>query len=483
MIPLSPLQKFGEWLPDRAPLDSGGATVAKNVYAIGEDYAPVKDLAVQTNALPAACRGSISVVASDGVAYSFAGTDTDLYQRDGSSWTEVTRASGGDYGGTSARWRFVQYGNYVLATNGVDTPQYFLIGTSTKFAALTGAPICRFLSVINNFVVASGIVANRALIKWSALDNPTDWTPSAATQSDEQYFYEAGAVTAVTQGQNMGVVIGTNGIGVMEYVGPPYIFTFRIVEPNRGSQYAGGVLSFSNGAFYYADDGFYFFNGSSSQPIGYDKVDEWFRLNATIDNIASMTSAIDKANRVALFGVPSATAGVCNAILAYSWVNGRFSYIEKSVEDIFQSLSEGVDADDLSSTNADDVDAFTDDASFTGGSQLLGAFDSSHRLCTFSGDNLEATIDTGEFQLNPNGRSFIGSTVLVGDYSTATVTMVHRALQTDTTSTTAPSPFQSSTGEAYFNLDSRYTRARVTLTGTWRRASGIKVRAKASGML
>ena len=34
-------------------------------------------------------------------------------------------------------WTFTQFGNYVIASNGVDAPQYYLMGTSTNFANLS----------------------------------------------------------------------------------------------------------------------------------------------------------------------------------------------------------------------------------------------------------------------------------------------------------------------------------------------------------
>lgn len=479
---LTPLQKFGEWTPDKVAFESGGATVATNVVAVGEDYAPVKDLVSATSGLAAACRGAISVKASDGVPYTFAGTDAKLYLRNGTGWTDVTRTSGGDYTGTSDnRWVFCQYGDYVLATNGVDAPQYYLIGTSTDFAGVSGAPVCRFLSVINNFVVASGLTSDKSMIEWSALDNPLDWTASASTQSDSQQFYEVGGVSAVTGGQNSGVVIGTDGIGLMEYVGPPFIFTFRVVEPNRGSGNSYSIVSYAGGAFYYAD-AFYYFNGTSSTLVGYEKVDEWFKLNTSIDNINPMTTTVDRANKLIMFGVPSATAGVCNYILAYAWATQRWTLIEKSVQALFQSLTEAVNLDDLSSTNGDDVDVSGDSALYSGGAQFLGAFNTSNALCTFSGSNLTATIESTEFQPNPDGRSYIHSIALFGEFNTATIAIKHRALQTASASMTSTASIQS-TGEAYFNTDNRYIRAVVSLTGDWRRVTGIKARFDPTGLV
>ena len=54
-------------------------------------------------------------------------------------------------------WTFTQFGNHVIASNGVDAPQYYLMGTSTNFANLSSIatdgtpPTFRVSGVIKNF--------------------------------------------------------------------------------------------------------------------------------------------------------------------------------------------------------------------------------------------------------------------------------------------------------------------------------------------
>jgi flavin reductase (DIM6/NTAB) family NADH-FMN oxidoreductase RutF len=411
--------------------------------------------------------------------YHFAGTDSGIYLRNGAAWDDVSKAGG--YNGTvSQRWVFVQYGDYVLATNGVDDVQYFLIGTSTEFDDVVGAPVCRYLTVLNNFVVASGIVGETAKVQWSALDDPLDWAPSVATQSDAQQFFEVGEVTAVTGGQNSGVVIGTSGIGLMEYVGPPFIFTFRVVEPNIGGSVAGSVVSFSNGVFYYGHDGFKFFNGSASQPIGYDKVDIWFRENADFSNLATMSSVFDVQANVVMFGVPSATAGEFDKILAFSPTANRFSYIEKSGQCLVSVLSESVNVDDVEDF-VDDIEAFTDDAIFSGGQLSIGIFDTENRLASFSGNGLSGLVESEELQLNSNGLAFLGSVMVVGRLNSALVRVKHRKTQVQEYSETSSVVMQVETGEAHPDIEARFTKV-VVESDDFTRIIGVKARFRPAGM-
>ena len=45
-------------------------------------------------------------------------------------------------------WTFTQFGEYVIASNGVDAAQFYLMGTSTNFAALTSIQTCRNVSFV-----------------------------------------------------------------------------------------------------------------------------------------------------------------------------------------------------------------------------------------------------------------------------------------------------------------------------------------------
>ncbi len=84
--------------------------------------------------------------------------------------------------GTDADYfTFTQFGNYVIASNGVDAPQYYLMGTSTNFANLStivtaGAlPTFRVSGVIRDFLVTGNQSSNQNRIQWSGINDITTW--------------------------------------------------------------------------------------------------------------------------------------------------------------------------------------------------------------------------------------------------------------------------------------------------------------------
>ena len=101
-------------------------------------------------ALAAACKGVASLRKLDNTVRTFAGTTTKLYEDATTSWTDRTRAAGGDYGlASDGRWRFAQFGDVSLATTKTDTLQSTSAGA---FANVAGAPKASIVETVNQFV-------------------------------------------------------------------------------------------------------------------------------------------------------------------------------------------------------------------------------------------------------------------------------------------------------------------------------------------
>lgn len=480
----TPLIKFGEWMPDRGSLNNPGATVAKNVVAIGEDYTAIESLVSASDALPAECLGMISGFDPTGSPFVFAGTATKLYKLNGSAWTDVTRTSGGNYTTSGQNvWRFVQYGKYVFATNYNDAMQSFDLSSSTNFAAAAGSPPkAKYLSVINNFVVAlnlddSGTFPNR--VEWSGLDDPTTWVSSITTQSDNQDIADGGAAIALVGSQNSGILLMERAIYRMDYVGPSTIFNFTLAEINRGCSVAGSVVSYSNLVFFYGEDGFSMYDGATSRPIGYEKVDNWFRDNVDFSNIYKMQAAVNPRRKQVLWSFPSlGGSGKNDRLLIYNWASDRWTYAEQG--GILAGIFTPATLSDSVSFITDSVDALADGIAYSGGRALLACVNSDNRLCYFNGSSLTGELETREVRLNQGGRAYVWGVSPVVD-GTVQVEIKSRDTQTATFDATGLQTVDTSTGEAFFGVDARYHRCRVVISGNWTRAQGVELGFRATG--
>ena len=168
---------FGEWLPDLPDHLNKGATTATNVFPAAVSYKPFKTSVTKSNALDGQCFGAFSTKDNDGNVYTFAGDPTKLYKLSNDTFSAVNK-SGATYTlGASNLWYFSAFGTTVIASNGVDTPQKFVVGSSSLFADLGGSPpVFTFSAVIRDFLVTgrTSSVTNR--VQWSGINDVETWT-------------------------------------------------------------------------------------------------------------------------------------------------------------------------------------------------------------------------------------------------------------------------------------------------------------------
>lgn len=479
-LQLSPLQKFGEWMPDKGALNNPGAFVAKNVVAVGDDYAPVEMVTEESDALPAECIGTFGCYDKNGIPFNFAGTATGLFRQSGTAWTNISKVGGYSTTGDN-RWRFAQFGDYVVATNYLDVLQVFNMATSTLFADLTGAPPrCKFLAVVGNFLFAintfdgtDGAVNYRDW--WCGLDNINTWTPNIQTQSDRQDTPGYGPSYGIVGSQNTAIKFMAEGIFRLDYVGPATVFNFNLVEPNRGTQTPGSIAAYSNFVFYYGEDGFNMFDGQSSKPIGNERVDNWFKARLDSNNAHKIQSIINPRRKQYMVAFPSVGGnGICDTLLVYNWASNRWTFIEQAVEAMGRVYSQAVLADNLSALS-DSVDVLADGSSYAGGRALLGVIGPTRKLGYFSGQNRTGVIESKEFRLNSTGRSYVGTIYPVADCDDVQVELLSRDKQTGDATSSGLTACEATTGEAGFHIDATYHRARFTMNGDWKRAQGFQV--------
>lgn len=480
------LTPFAEWKPDTSQIAGNGMVEALNVIPSATGYKPFPSLTAVTSALDATCRGAISVRSSAGITYNFAGTATKLYKMDsgGLTWSDVSRASGGAYTGTvDSWWQFAAYGDYVIAINGVDAPQVFQMGTSSKFAALGGSPpVATFSCAIRDFFVLGRITTAYNRVKWSALNNVADWTISATTLSDQQDLPDGGQVMGMVGGE-YGVIFQERAITRMAFEGPPTAFRFDKISNTLGCRIERSIAAFENMIFFAADNGFHMLTaGSTITPIGLEKVDRWFEANFDASKAANCSAAIDPISKLYVLSFPSRNSsdGYPDSILAYNWAINQWSHANVTNEMIFPVANVSswtIDTlDNLSSTIDGLVYPF-DSRFYAGtGRLLLAGFNNAHQQGVFDGPNLAASVETGDVQLTDGRKTLLRGLrpIVEGTDVTPSVTIKYRDRMQDALNA-APAVSANALGFCPTRVTARYHRAQVDIAAgsTWDFATGI----------
>lgn len=480
-----PLIPFGEYLPDLPPRDNPGALEALNVAPKAIGYGPIPTFAAATNALTARCQGAFSVLSLDGLVFNFAGDATKLYLLNsaGTSWTDVSRLAGGAYATDAAgSWSFTQFGNRVIATNGVDVPQSFVCGTSANFIALAGSPpIASKTATVKDFVFLGRVNALQNEVRWSAINDPTDWTVSTTTQSDFQDIPDGGIVMGLVGGESA-TIFQRYGITRATYIGAEFIFQFDKISRSIGCMAENSIAAWENNSFFLSDNGFYQLVGAEQMiPIGENKVNEFFLSDYDPTNPHRIVGAIDPTEHryVVIYPSTGASSGLPNKGLIYHWPTARWSRFEVNLEWIYWAQSQSgytLETLDTPMPSIDGVPQISFDSSQWSGSgrRLLAAFDSTHKQGVFSGDNMAYTVDTGEFELTPGQRTFVRSARTIIDGGTPSLTPITRNIPEESVMVGTAVPIDS-LGKHQLRVNARYMRARVTgATGdNWSFLQGI----------
>ena len=482
---------FGEWLPDQPKHNNPGANVATNVYYALNSYKRFPSLVTySSNNIGTDCRGGGSFRDGANNVFNFVATNTDIYQLDAGTFTS---RKGSLTGTNTDFWTFTQFGNYVIASNGIDAPQYYLMGTSTNFADLSSIatdgtpPNFRVSGVIRDFLVTGNQAANTNRVQWSGINDIGTWTTGKKLADYQDLPGSGGEIVAISSGE-VGYIFRQNQIVRMDFVGGATVFRFSVISPNRGAVYGQTVCQDNRQVFFYADDGFYQINGDSVVPIGAEKVNRFFDLDlnkAFTDRIVATT---DPFNQLAMWLYPSAqntnnTTGICDRILIYNYATQKWSLSEASCSFIFSQFvgAYTVELMDIISENLDNINIALDTDFWSGGQRYLGGIDSNFKAAIFSGTSNIAEIETSEFEPFPNFRSNIQSVRPIID-AEANITIKTRDRLADTV-VESSSVSMNNTGINPVRQSGRYFRANIKVpSGTlFTHAQGIDIIASKAG--
>jgi len=483
---------FGEWLPDQPKHLNPGANVATNVYYALNSYKRFPSLvSYSSNNIGDDARGGGSFRDNSGNVFNFVAKNTDIFQLASGTFTSRKSSLTGtdeDY------FTFTQFGNHIVASNGVDAPQYYLMGTSTNFAALSTiatsgtVPTFKVSGVIRDFLVTGNQPTNQNRIQWSGINDIGTWQ-SGSKQADQQDLPGSGGeIVHITSGE-YGYVFRQNQIIRMDYVGGATVFRLSVISPNRGAVYGKSVTQDNRRVFFYADDGFFEIQGDNVIDIGAEKVNRFFDLDLNKAFSDRICAAVDPFNQLAMWLYPSAqnqanTTGICDRILIYNYATKKWSLADTNASFIFSQFvgAYTVELMNTISENLENINIALDTDFWNGGQRFLGAINNSYEAAIFSGTQNVSEIETSEVEIFPGHRASITGVRPIVD-AQATVTIKTRNRLADTV-TESSSSSMNNTGINPVRQSGRYFRANIKVpSGTvFNHGQGIDITAVRAGL-
>jgi hypothetical protein len=289
----------------------------------------------------------------------------------------------------------------MIIANGKNKLQAYDMSGGSSFADLAAAaPVAKYVTVVRDFVVAADDGSDNNKVYWSDINDETDWTPGAASQSDTQILPDGGDTTGLAGGET-GLIFMERAIYRMTYVGSPFFFQFDAISRTLGCSTNGSIAQFGGITYFLSDDGFYACDGQSTKSIGAEKVNRWFFDNAIPSEIRiSMSATVDPVRKLIAWDFKNTFGS--RYLLMYSIDLGRWSYAETTASSVAYGLTP--------SATLEQLDIYFLDATRTG---------------TYTQSGNTVTVNVTDHGLETNGQMRFDATSGAGVDGTFAVTRVN----------------------------------------------------------
>jgi hypothetical protein len=297
-----------------------------------------------------------------GSVFVFAGTEDHLYRLVDTTWNQVSRTSPAYTNIANSHWEFALFEDLLVASNGIDTMQGFVVGTDSQFSDLgTNSPITHFVGFTSwGHLIAARTSTNGVEVYWSPFNNPGgDWN-DLTTGSDFETLKSGGEITKVVSNETP-LIFSERAIHRLSFLGQSG-FSPDLIEEQHGCTAPGSVATVGQLSIYLSEDGLYATTGQGpSDPIGYESVNEWLLKDAKSGSYNRMSAVIDPRRLIYYLAYVGQEAqnDIPNRILLYNLVARRFAVVEQNVEWLANLMTPAYTMEQISSLITTNLDSLT----------------------------------------------------------------------------------------------------------------------------
>lgn len=399
------------WIPDLSLTEIaqiGGLKTAKNILPLNKGYQGIQDKVIfnDTAVLGTPLNG-ITFEGSDSIYRNYIGTSTKLYRFTKTAMTDVTRAIGGDY--NASYWCFENYGDWLLATNNVDDIQVLKTLGGANFEALGGSPPkAKYMLLRHGHLILANVteagVSKPKKLQWCGRENLEDWTTgNLTTGADAQELPEMkGSVTGIGALGDDFVITSEGSTTIGSYLGGVYTFGFKVnVYPNIGCFYPGSFISIGDIVFFWGKDAIHMLVPGGIKDISTNRIKETILKTVNLTYKDKIRTAFDSYSGLIFWAYPSSVStGNPDKILVYNFIEDRFTLLNIPCHYITLADTGSSTTDEQTTISIDNTYKLID--GWGGSSVQLVIVDTDSKVKTFTGNQLEAELETGEMSELPS---------------------------------------------------------------------------------
>lgn len=274
----------------QAPFWTDGRNVVFEDYAIKAGLGQISMFITETNQ---ALLGGLDTL-QGGKRTVYFGTQTNLYKwsvEDGV--TDVTNIAGVYTGDLDNLWVIRQFGEWIVATNGVDPLQLDKNGGSGFEDMTTPFSYCKTIWTTDTQLIAANTDLSPTDVEWTDVDDIENWTAASSNFAGATELRNlAGEISAI-EALGTGLALYTqNDYMSMNFIGSPFVFSILPQQEGFGTVSPFGVCQKGNQNFGIGKKGLWISDGVTFQRIGSPAIHEFiygesdYRMDLDLAHIA-----------------------------------------------------------------------------------------------------------------------------------------------------------------------------------------------------
>ena len=243
---------------------------------------------------------------------------------------------------TGKKWTTTNLNGIVVATDGFDTPQMWPLSggvpaVATPFKELRNWPSgnkCKSIRSFKTFLVGLNWERTNSeprLVKWSTEASygqpPSTWSSTDNTLDAGEYQL-ADTPGDIIDGLPLGdsfMIYKNDSIYIMNYVGTPYIFSFKLLSPTIGCLTKNALREFEGGHFFIGNSDFYLCNGQQITPLLPERLRRTVFDELNGDNYEKCFVAADYVRNEMIAAYPAGSSTVVDKAVLWNWKTNTFS--------------------------------------------------------------------------------------------------------------------------------------------------------------
>jgi len=465
------------------------SVINSNVYAI---ESTITAAATSTQAGAATLHYLINTGSENavtGIGYGAAGYNAGVSTAGARGWNQPTSTGASDFVSEITTWSLDNWGEDVIAnrrggtiyhwdTDASTTPIRAVKvsgstnSTPTTVNSIVVSPNDRHLIALggNEFGTTASPTGdfNPLTVRWSDQEDYTNWIPSVSSTSGEVLLTDGTRIVGGIRSRNAMNIFTDNSMWQMQFVGPPFTFSFSqvgtncgLISPHSGTDYDGRT--------YWMDyDNFYVFDGTVRKLEC--TVRRYIFDNLNMDQKDKVFCGVNSEFTEIIWLYPSKTSNECDSYVIFSpeenyWTIGTCFWTTFADKTVFgNTITTGATVSGSNLYNNEPTDIFTG-----------------------NGEALKSVLESGDFEIaDGNDIMFLDRIIPDFDMSSGTIQFSIITKQyPESTETITKGPYTIGSSTQKVNLRARGRQARIKVscesTGTKWRWGSVRVGVQPDG--